>query len=86
MRRREVSSLELGEAAIARIEAHDGKLNAVVVRDFERARAAGRNVDQTLAPAEQKPLLGVPITEGVLSFKPGGALRYLALSAVLHLA
>jgi hypothetical protein len=48
LRRREVSSLELVEAAISRIEAHDGKLNAVVVRDFERARTAARVADQAL--------------------------------------
>ena len=37
---RKVSSAELVDLAIARIEARDGKLNAVVVRDFERAKAA----------------------------------------------
>ena len=36
------SALELCEAAIARIEARDGPINAVVVRDFDRARAAAR--------------------------------------------
>src|SRR5690348_8662653 len=36
---RKVSSRELVDAAITRIEALDGKINAVVVRDFERARA-----------------------------------------------
>ena len=35
---RKVSSAELVDLAIARIEARDGKLNAVVVRDFARAR------------------------------------------------
>jgi amidase len=62
LRSREVSSLELVETAIACIEAHDLKLNAVVVRDFERARAAARAADQALGRGEQKPLLGVPIT------------------------
>ena len=33
-----VSALETTEAAIARIEALDGPINAVVVRDFDRAR------------------------------------------------
>src|SRR5262249_50803077 len=37
---RQVSAVELLDRAIARIEARDGKLNAVVVRDFEVARAA----------------------------------------------
>jgi hypothetical protein len=34
----ETSSRELVDAAIARIEAVDSKVNAVVVRDFDRAR------------------------------------------------
>jgi Asp-tRNA(Asn)/Glu-tRNA(Gln) amidotransferase A subunit family amidase len=33
-----VSATELVDAAIDRIEALDGKINAVVVRDFERPR------------------------------------------------
>jgi amidase len=37
---RQVSSRELVDSAIARIEALDPKINAVVVRDFDRARAA----------------------------------------------
>ncbi|HEX7758512.1 MAG TPA: hypothetical protein VF459_03365, partial [Caulobacteraceae bacterium] len=39
---REVSAVELADAAIAAIEAGDGAINAVVVRDFERGRAAAR--------------------------------------------
>ncbi|GAA2844340.1 amidase [Streptosporangium fragile] len=39
VRKGEVSPRELAEAAIARIEAHDGELNAVVHRRFERALA-----------------------------------------------
>ena len=35
---RKVSSRELVDAAITRIEALDRKINAVVVRDFDRAR------------------------------------------------
>ena len=37
-----VSSLELVDYFIARIEKYDGEINAVVVRDFERARLAAR--------------------------------------------
>jgi amidase len=56
------SSLELVDAAIARIEARDGALNAVVVRDFERARGQARAADAALARGERRPLLGVPMT------------------------
>jgi len=50
------------DAAIARIEALDGPINAVVVRDFERARAAADEADSALARGERGPLLGVPMT------------------------
>jgi amidase len=59
---RQVSAVELLDRSIARIEAHDPTLNAVVVRDFERAHAAAREADQALARGEHRPLLGVPIT------------------------
>src|SRR5215471_7002185 len=58
----QVSAVELLDRAIARIEAHDGKLNAVVVRDLERAHAAAADADKALARGERRPLLGVPMT------------------------
>jgi amidase len=57
-----VSAVELVDAAIARIDALDGKINAVVVRDFDRARAAAQAADLALARGEGQPLLGLPIT------------------------
>ena len=59
---RKVSSRELVDAAIARIEALDPKINAVVVRDFDRARAAADAADAALARGERRPLLGLPMT------------------------
>jgi amidase len=59
---RRVSAAELVARAIARIEALDGRLNAVVVRDFDRARAAAAEADAALARGERRPLLGVPMT------------------------
>jgi amidase len=59
---RQVSALELTNHAIARIEALDGRINAVVVRDFERARAAAAEADKALAAGERRPLLGLPMT------------------------
>jgi len=59
---RQVSAVELLDRAIARIEAHDDKLNAVVVRDFERALAAAIEADRALARGERGALLGVPMT------------------------
>ena len=59
---RRVSAVELLDQAIARIEALDKSINAVVVRDFDRARQAAIAADQALARGERKPLLGLPMT------------------------
>ena len=59
---RRVSSRELVDNAIARIEALDLGINAVVVRDFDRARTAAAAADAALAQGERRPLLGVPMT------------------------
>jgi amidase len=59
---RQVSSRELIDATIARIEALDPKINAVVVRDFDRARKAADEADAALSRGERRPLLGLPMT------------------------
>ncbi|CAN7560019.1 amidase family protein [Variovorax sp. LjRoot290] len=59
---RQVSAVELLERSIARIERFDRQINAVAVRDFERARAAAQAADAALARGERRPLLGVPFT------------------------
>src|SRR5579864_3571247 len=61
LRARKISAAELTEHVIARIEKLDQKLNAVVVRDFERGREAAKAADAALARGEQLPLLGVPM-------------------------
>jgi amidase len=62
LRSRRISATEALEQAIARIEARDGDINAVVVRDFERARAAAAAADVALVQGDRRPLLGVPMT------------------------
>jgi amidase len=52
------TSTELTERYIRRIERYDSTLNAVVVRDFERARQMARAADQNTTA----PLRGLPIT------------------------
>ena len=79
MRRGEISSLELTDHFIARIEALDGKTNAVVARDFGRARQLAREADAALARGQSLGVLhGLPMTikdayevEGIVS--TGGA-------------
>jgi amidase len=55
------TALEQVEAAIARIEAGNAAINAVVVKDYERAREQARAIDAGAIP-EDAPLLGVPMT------------------------
>jgi amidase len=57
-----VSAVELTTAAIARIERLDGEINAICVRDFDRALAAARRADAARARGDRRPLLGVPVT------------------------
>jgi amidase len=62
LRARNISALELADRTIARIEALDQRINAVVVRDFARAHAAARAADAALARGAAGALLGVPVT------------------------
>src|SRR5262249_31711632 len=56
LRSRQLSATELIGHTIARIEALDVGLNAVVVRDFERATEAAREADAALARGDMRPL------------------------------
>jgi amidase len=58
LRAGKVTSSNLTEMYIKRIEQYDGRLNAVVVRDFDRARQQARAADQGGSGA----LRGLPIT------------------------
>jgi amidase len=62
LRAKTISAVELATHTIRRIEALDRRLNAVVVRDFERAQEAARAADAAIARGEVRPLLGVPMT------------------------
>ncbi len=63
IRHGEVSAVEAVEAHIARIEEVDGRLNAVVVKRYDEARAEARAADERRACGEPlPPLHGVPIT------------------------
>ena len=63
IRDKEISSLELTDHYINRIEKLDDRINAVVVRDFDRALAAASKADKELAKGNiAGPLHGVPVT------------------------
>ena len=59
----DVSSVEVTQAYIDRIEALDGEINAVIVRRFDEALAEARAADEALAAGQDVgPLHGVPMT------------------------
>jgi amidase len=65
--RRQVGCQELLDYCIERIERLDGRLNAVVARDFDRARARARDVDNMIPLG---PLHGVPMSVNARSRRP----------------
>ncbi|MET8655218.1 amidase [Nocardia aurea] len=62
LRAGEVTSVELTDEAIARIERDDEVINAICVPDFDRARATARRADRARARGADRPLLGIPVT------------------------
>ena len=63
IRRKQIGCLELLDLYLARVEKYDGTLNAIVVRDVERARTRARAADRALARRQPwGPLHGLPIT------------------------
>ncbi|MCG8505334.1 MAG: hypothetical protein MI755_12055, partial [Sphingomonadales bacterium] len=63
LRSGDISSVELTQYFIERIENYDQILNAVVVRDFERALEAAVEADRMLARGSVRgPLHGLPMT------------------------
>ncbi len=63
IRSKEVSSVELTEMYIDRVERYDDKINSVVVKDFDRGLEAAKAADDALANGgDVGPLHGVPMT------------------------
>jgi len=62
LKAKKVSAVELAQDAIARIERHDGKINAICVRDFDRALQTARAADLALSRGGRGALLGIPMT------------------------
>ena len=58
----ELTSVRLVTTAIECIERTNKELNAVVVKDFDRARDAAREADRERQGGGDRPLLGLPLT------------------------
>jgi Asp-tRNA(Asn)/Glu-tRNA(Gln) amidotransferase A subunit family amidase len=72
--RKEVSPVELTDACIARIEAIDAAVNAMVTRSFERARAEAAKAEAAVMAGEPLGLLhGLPI--GIKDLSDTGGIR-----------
>jgi amidase len=73
IRRRDLSPVEVVDAFIARIEARNPSLNALVYYGFEDARARAREAERALMAGEELgPLHGVPAAiKDLFDFKPG---------------
>jgi amidase len=62
LRAKKVSALDLTKDAIARIERHDKRINAICVRDFDGALKAARAQDRAIAKRKGGALAGIPMT------------------------
>ncbi|HZO26391.1 MAG TPA: amidase [Chloroflexota bacterium] len=62
LRAKQVSAVELLELHLDRIERLNGPINAIVVKDYDRARQAAQAADAARARGEDGKLLGLPLT------------------------
>ena len=73
IRRKEVSPLEVLDTAIERIEAHNPKINALVIFGYDDARKAAKAAEAAIMRGDAVgPLHGVPIAmKDCFDYKPG---------------
>ena len=62
MQKKEISSVELLESHLRRIELHNPTLNSIVTLDVEAALRAAKQADDSLARGEDRKLTGLPLT------------------------
>ncbi len=62
LRARKVSSTELVEMHLKRIDQRDGALNSIPIRTADRAREAAQRADAAIGRGLRTPLLGLPMT------------------------
>ena len=73
IRRKEVSPVEVVDAAIARIETHNPKINALIIFGYDDARKAAKAAEAAIMRGDEVgPLHGVPVAmKDCFDFKPG---------------
>jgi amidase len=73
IRRKEMSPVEVVESAIARIEAHNPKINALIIFGFDDARKAAKAAEAAIMRGDEVGALhGVPIAmKDCFDYKPG---------------
>ncbi len=73
IRRKEISPVEVMDAAIARIEEHNPKINALVIMHFDEARAEAKKAEAAVMRGDLLGTLhGVPVAmKDCFDFKPG---------------
>jgi amidase/aspartyl-tRNA(Asn)/glutamyl-tRNA(Gln) amidotransferase subunit A len=73
IRRKELSPVEVMDAAIARIEAHNHKINALIILHLDQARQAAKKAEAAIMRGDAVgPLHGVPVAmKDCFDFKPG---------------
>jgi amidase len=73
IRRKEISPVEVVDSAIARIEAHNPKINALIIFGYDDARKAAKAAEAAIMRGDAVgPLHGVPIAmKDCFDFKPG---------------
>jgi len=73
IRRKEVSPVEVVDAAIARIEAHNPKINALIIFGYDDARKAAKAAEAAIMRGDKVGALhGVPIAmKDCFDYKPG---------------
>src|SRR5262245_36040058 len=73
IRRKEISPVEAVESAIARIEAHNPKINALIIFGYDDARKAAKAAEAAIMRGDAVgPLHGVPVAmKDCFDYKPG---------------
>jgi amidase len=73
IQKKDISPVEVMDAAIARIETHNSKINALIILHLDEAREAAKKAEKAVMKGEELgPLHGVPVAmKDCFDFKPG---------------